>query len=128
MEEFFERRADRATAVEEWTRNYQHELARRSNLSIVDAAEVWALDEIGASLCLEAHACGDEEYSANLLAGATISIVSIANRALTRTGRKIKIDQAVYAIRSIQRKNSEHEVLVAWCDLLAPAIARAAKD
>jgi hypothetical protein len=89
------------------------ELARRGTLSLVDAAEAWAVD--GASW----QAPYDEVEDCWVMV-ARNQIAEGASRAWTRTGSMVKLDQAKYVIQRVRAHHqAAHDAAsVNFCDKL----------
>jgi hypothetical protein len=89
------------------------ELARRRALDLVDLAEAWAVD--GAAWLAPAG------QTASYWVGiASSQIIERAGTAWTRTGRQVKLDQANYVIRRVQRnqQSTGDSEGVAFCTAL----------
>jgi hypothetical protein len=77
------------------------ELASRESLDLVDLSEVWAAD-------LRAWVAPAGEPGDYWLKFAATSIVNKAmSSARTRTGKKVKLDQAVFVIKRVQSKHRQ---------------------
>jgi hypothetical protein len=57
-----------------------------------------------------------------LVSDATMMIIQSASRAWTQTGKKIKIDQAVFVFRSFERRASSGPPQELWCHAIADAL------
>jgi hypothetical protein len=119
MAEFFEGRMTVQEEADEWLQELDVETQRRSTLNIVDMTEAWAVDERFAKLCVDAFQGGNEDRGWELVGGAGSMIAGKAFSALTRSGKKVKIEQALQVVKVIQRKNQHNDVTVRWCDLLS---------
>ena len=122
---FFEDVMVKEDEADEWLQELEVETQRRSRMNIVDMTEAWALDARYAQLCIDAFQHGDEDRGTELLGGVGSVIAGKAFSALTRTGRKVKIEQAQYVVKTIQRKNSRNDVIATWCDLLSQYLQEA---
>ena len=89
------------------------ELASRESLDLVDLSEVWAAD-------VSAWVAPADEPSDYWLDIAATSIVDKAiTSARTRTGRKVKLDQAVFVIKRVQSKHRQANDMVSFASCAA---------
>jgi len=125
MEAFFEERSQIRDDAEDWQQEYMAEIERRTGMDIVACAEAWAMDEEAAMMCANAYGRGDQESGNHILFGAVDMIVAVAARARTKTGKQIKLDQAIHVARVIGNKNSQNGAVVAWCQMLVSCLQQA---
>jgi hypothetical protein len=125
MESFFEERTQIKDDAEDWQQQYMVEIDRRATMDIVACAEAWAMDDVAAVMCANAYGSGDREAGDYILFGATNMIIGVVTQARTKTGRRIKLDQAIKVLEIVRNKNLENKAVAGWCQMLVSCLQQA---
>jgi len=95
-------------------------------MNIVDLAEEIATDPVMTDCFRWSLNHGNDEMAGTFIAGAAAAIVTNAGSARTKTGRKIKFDQALSVLRTISKKAHQTgpEYQEMWCIAIANVVVK----